>query len=140
MLRSLTIFAFILLAALWALPVQAEMAAVSDSDLGQITGKQVNESVFLNSTLDMIAGDGNIQVGYYQWADSHTTDSSNHKGANDTSADGSLNSVQMDVVAESNAINWGAYAAGTNLTADVDGAGTTAQVMEGWATFFVGGF
>ncbi len=130
----------------WAMPApsQAEMVTVADAELAMISGKDHVESSKAyhvsaeyegTSTLaHTITGDGNIQVGLYQWMDDHETDASNHKGANDQSGDSST--VQASVTALVNAISWGSYA-GANLTAaDLSGD----QISESWATLRVGGF
>jgi hypothetical protein len=145
MKRLLTVLMFVgvLAVALWALPIQAEMVSVGDSELSAISGKasSSNENDNLNDvagslTISNTGGNGDIQIGYYQWMDSHSGDAGDHKGANDQS--GSTSKVQEDVVATTNAINWGAYAGASYIDA---GAVTDAGVdQEAWATLFIGGF
>jgi hypothetical protein len=127
----------VLAVALWAMPVHAAMVAVDDSDLSAISGKS-NINTILGSSALTIGSDGsngNIQVGYFQWDDNHANDNSNHKGANDQS--GSVTAVQENVVADTNAISWGAYAAGIYIST---GGGTGDVDQEAWATLFIGGF
>lgn len=113
-----------MLALLLAVPVWAEMAAVSDSDLGSITGK---DNYNANGSAD-------IQIDGFLWTDTHAADNSNHKGANDQS--GSNSTVQSDVQAEANVINWGA-AAQNSLVSDTVG-GTQENMSYG--VFAGGGF
>ncbi len=138
MTKVLAVFGLLVII-LWALPVQAEMAAMADSDLATITGKagSANDYTFTGDSADsLIGGDANVQWGWYQWSDVHTTDVSDHKGANDSSADGAAgNSVQENVVALTNAINWGGY---TYLTNNSDIASD--QEIMPYAVFGVGGF
>jgi hypothetical protein len=113
-----------MLALLLAVPVWAEMAVVSDSDLGSVTGK--------NNYLEN--GSANIQIDIFSWTDDHTADQSDHKGANDQS--GTSSTVQSDVHAAANVINWGA-AAQNNLVSDSI-AGTQENMSYG--VFAGGGF
>jgi hypothetical protein len=131
--------------ALWVLPVQAEMVSVGDTELAAISGKALSTQDN-NANLSQLLGDssltvgadgsnGNVQIGYYQWNDDHSTETSNHKGANDQSGDNSA--VQGNVVATVNAINWGAYAGVSYISGDVVDAGVE---QESWATLYIGGF
>jgi len=113
-----------MLALLVTVPVWAEMAAVSDSDLGNIVGK---DNFLAN-------GSANIQIDGYSWTDNHAGDLSDHKGANDQS--GSTSNVQASVGGQANVINWGA-AAQNALTADTVG-GTQENMSYG--VFAGGGF
>lgn len=120
--------------ALWALPIQAEMVSVGDSELSAISGKD-NSNTDAGS-LTILGGDGNIQVGYYQWNDVHSADASNNKGGNNQS--GSASAVQQNVLAEINAISWGALAQGLYVSAG--NVTDTGVDQEAWATLFIGGF
>lgn len=97
---------------LLVLPVQAEMSVVVDSDLSGISGKASNQYNFsgASSTAQAVSNDSsaNIQVGWFQWNDVHSGDTTNHKGANDQS--GTSTNVQENVVSSANVINWGAAA------------------------------
>jgi hypothetical protein len=120
-----------------ALPVYAtSLVAVDDSVLSAISGKGNDSQLLGDSSLFIEGGDGNVQVGYFQWDDNHGADASNHKGANDQS--GANNAAQANVVSSSNSITWGTYAAGIYVSAgDVSDAGVE---QEAWSTMFVGGF
>jgi hypothetical protein len=152
----LTVFAVVFTVALWV-PAQAEMVAVGDSDLAAISGKAGNvASISGNDDLSQSANaaNGNVQIGYFQWDDLHTADSSNQKGANFfDSGDGANagNKAQQNVVAVINEINWGAAAnSATNLgeltlsTGSLAGGGTGSAAgavdVETWGTLFIGGF
>jgi len=114
-----------MLALLLAVPVWAEMAVVSDSDLGSITGK--------DNTLEN--GSADIQIDGFVWADNHAADVSNHKGANDQS--GTVSNVQGLVKGQANVINWGA-AAQNALVATGEITGTQENMSYG--VFAGGGF
>lgn len=139
MAKQLMILTFVgaLLVALWALPVRAGMMSVSDSDLAAITGKDNTSTIEGASLLTQgnESSNGDINVGYYQWSDNHSADASDHKGANDQS--GANSAVQQNVVADFNAISWGAYAQANYVSGDVVDAGID---QEAWATLYVGGF
>lgn len=141
MTRLLTILAVagILAVALWV-PAHAGMVAVGDSDLAAITGKNLNlVNASASSTLlqGSDGGNGNIQVGAYQWDDSHTADASNQKGANYFDSAGGANSAQANVVGVINEINWGAAA---NTATNVGSLTATDIDLETWGTLYVGGF
>jgi hypothetical protein len=124
-----------------ALPIQAEMVAVSDSDLSGITGKDfTNEYLFSGDTTTSITANGdssaNIQVGWYQWTDNHATETSDHKGANDQS--GATTTVQGNVAADVNVINWGAWSQLDWVSATDTSGGTISQMAYGVAA--IGGF
>lgn len=142
--------------ALWV-PAQAGMVAVGDSDLAAISGKANIATISGSDGLTQGAdgSNGNVQVGYFQWDDLHTADSSNQKGANFfNSGDGAAagNKVQQNAVAVINEINWGAAANSAtnvgNLTLSTagglsgGGTGSTggAVDIETWGTLFIGGF
>jgi hypothetical protein len=141
MTRLLTILAVvgILAVALWV-PAQAEMVAVGDSDLATISGKANFAS--LAGTDDLVQGadgsNGNVQVGYFQWDDDHSTDQSNQKASNDFSSEGGANAAQQNVTGVINEINWGAAA---NSATNVGSLTTSGDVdIETWGTLFIGGF
>lgn len=128
------------LALLLAVPVWAgEMSQVTDSDLAGISGK-VNTYLFSGAlTTDQANTNGssaNISVGWYQWSDDHTADTSDHKGANDQS--GSDSTVQQNVVATANVIQWGAWATTNWNTASETSTGTIISMA--YATMANGGF
>ncbi len=156
MINRFSVFTFMgaLLLALFALPAQAEMLTVSDEDLAQISGMANVSNVVSDSTLDMQigsvgtgthwSGDGNIQVGYYQWFDNHSGDLSFGKGSNLFRTTNSPLSTQRNVVAMFNSVTWGASVDNAAITGSLTGTsswtGTGGQVVESWATMFVGGF
>jgi len=143
-----------MLALVVALPVRAEMSAVSDSDLAGITGKAINNSYLFSgtsaTTLDVPEGSANIQFGWYQWTDRHgnsdvvgtvavngsAADTSDHKGANNQSGDSTT--VQENVVADANTINWGAYSALIWVSGNENSSGSIAQMP--YSTMGIGGF
>jgi hypothetical protein len=141
MTRLLTILAVvgILAVALWV-PAQAEMVAVGDSDLSTISGKANFASIA--GVDDLVQGadgsNGNVQVGYFQWDDDHSTDQSNQKGGNIFSSEGGANAAQQNVTGVINEINWGAAA---NSASNVGSLTTSGDVdIETWGTLYVGGF
>jgi len=137
-MKQLTILAFMgaLFVMLCVIPVQAEMLSVADSDLAAITGKDNASTLTGTSSLTqgVDGSNGNITVGYFQWNDDHSTDQSNHKGANDQS--GAASAVQANVVSALNGITWGAYAAVNTTAASIGNSFDS----ETWATLYVGGF
>jgi len=130
------------LAVLMVAPVYAAKQSLGDNALDGITGKGDNTSTITgNSSLigrmgGTTAGDaGSVQVGYYQWNDDHSTDGSDHKGANDQS--GANSGVQANVTASINTLLWGAGAQVSTInTASVGGT----QDTESWGTMYLGGF
>ena len=154
----LSVFAVVFTVALWV-PAQAEMVAVGDSDLASISGKAGNVALILGTdslTQSANSANGNVQIGYFQWNDLHTADSSNQKGANffDSGAGAAAgNKVQQNVVAVINEINWGAAANSatnlgeltlTSIPPGLAGSGTGSAAgavdVETWGTLFIGGF
>ena len=111
----------VLVLALGSMPVLAAPLAISDADLAAISGKATN---------------GSVQYGSYSWSDDHGNDASNHKGANDVS--GGTSTVQQNIVALDNGINWGAYSTMHLIAGDVTGSAT--QSVETRATQDIGGF
>jgi hypothetical protein len=141
MTRLLTILAVvgILAVALWV-PAQAEMVAVGDSDLATISGKANLASIAGTDALLQGAdnSNGNVQVGYFQWDDDHSTDQSNQKGSNIFSSEGGANAAQQNVTGVINEINWGAAA---NSASNVGSLTTSGDVdIETWGTLYIGGF
>lgn len=154
-LLTALLIAGIFTVALW-MPAQAEMVTVGDNDLAGISGKSADGNTTNAGPLSQDAGsnsgNGNIQIGYFQWSDSHSLDSNFQKGSNYFPAGISAeNDVQSNVVAAINEINWGAAANGvTNMgtitagTVDAGGSfgsGVTGDVdLETWGTLYIGGF
>ena len=140
MTRLLTILAVvgILAVALWV-PAQAGMVAVGDTDLAAISGKANLATISGVDTLLQGAdgSNGNVQIGYYQWDDDHTTDQSNQKGGNIFSSEGGANAAQQNVTGVINEINWGAAA---NSATNVGGLTATDIDIETWGTLYIGGF
>jgi hypothetical protein len=121
-----------------ALPVYAATTSVSDEALDAIAGKD-NLSTTAGTDSTTITGstlNGNIQVGYYQWADEHGADASTNKGGNIQSGSDSM--VQQNAAVEANTLAWGAVA--QSVTTNTDSTIGADQVMESWATLYVGGF
>jgi len=121
-----------------ATPAFAAKHLVNNVELDGISARASNQvAISGNSFLKglMNSSNGSIQVGSYQWSDDHSTDGSNHKGANDQS--GAFSRVQQNVTTTINALVWGAAAqVSTVNTAPVHGDQTT----QAWATMFLGGF
>ncbi len=116
------------LAVLMVAPVYAAKQSLGDSALNGITGNGNNvRTITGNSSLisEMRNGGddaGSIQIGSHQWNDDHSTDGSNHKGANDQS--GANSGVQAYVTASINALLWGASAQASTINiSSVVGAG-----------------
>jgi len=131
----------VVLGIMLALPVQAAMVSVSDSDLSGITGKDnTNEYLFSGATSTSLTANGdssaNIQFGWYQWTDNHSQETSDHKGANDQS--GTDTTVQGNVVADVNVINWGAWSQLDWVSTSDTSSGTISQMAYGVAG--IGGF
>lgn len=128
-------------AMLLATPAYAAKQSISDHALDGIVGKGDNVSTITgNSSLIGEMGHGgsdggSVQVGYYQWSDDHSTDGSDHKGANDQS--GAHSNVQAHIDAVENTLAWGgASQAVTVNTASIGGD----QVVQSWWTMYLGGF
>jgi hypothetical protein len=140
MKKAILILGGIAVLALMALPVWAGMSSVADSDLAGISGKANNQYLFsgTSNTNQTMTEDNsaNIQVGWFQWNDDHSTDMSNHKGANDVSGDATT--TQQNVVADTNLIQWGAAASLNWVTSTETSSGTIAQMP--YAVFANGGF
>ena len=129
-----------------ALPVWAAPMAVSDADLASISGKNVsgaNDGVGgISTTNQCVAGlctgevSGSVQMGSFDWTDDHTTDQSDHKGANDVS--GANSAVQQNVVATDNSIVWGAVSGMHFVAGDI--ANSANQMIDSRAVQDIGGF
>jgi hypothetical protein len=113
----------------------AGQASLSDSDLDAIAGKD-NAATFTSTAILITqgSGNGNVQIGFYQWDDLHTADGSYAKGGN--TANGATSQVQNGVSGVNNIFGWGA-AAQVNTTAASTGA---SFANESWGTLMVGGF
>ena len=147
MIRAITLFAMAGML-LWAVPVQAEMVQMADSDMDVISGKAhvlagvkhspntVEVLGNLSSDINVTNGEGNVVVGYYQWADDHVADVSDQKGSNSFGSVGGSNQAQQNVIAQVNAISWGAYASVGVVAGTIGGD----QIGESWATLYIGGF
>jgi len=128
---------------LLAVPVWAEMASVSDSDLAGITGKVNTYTFGADASISQSAsGDtsANIQVGWYQWTDTHTTDTTNQKAANYFGSETAGNTAQSNVTASINAITWGATGNGELTATDVTVTGASGFANMDYAVMAVGGF
>ena len=120
------------------LPVHAATTVVSDEALDAVTGKDnvsfvgaSDNTQILGSTLN-----GNIQVGYYQWEDDHSSDKSQNKGGNIQS--GSESQVQQSITVDANTLAWGAVA--QSITTNTASSIGNDQTVEDWATMYIGGF
>jgi hypothetical protein len=113
----------------------AGQATLSDSELDAIAGKD-NSATFATTTIlvSQGTGNGNVQVGFYQWDDLHTADNSYAKGGN--SANGTTSQVQNNVSGENNIFGWGAAAQVSTVT----GSTGLSFDSESWGTLMVGGF
>lgn len=121
--------------------------AISDSKLGQITGK--SNSYTFGSTSSTTAtsisqandDSANIQFGWYQWSDTHQGDQSLHKGANDQSGSSSL--VQSNITGTVNSLVWGSIGQNTLVnggTAGTAGSIGGSQTNMAYGVFAGGGF
>jgi hypothetical protein len=124
--------------ALLSMPVYAAgLKTLNDSDLSKVTGKD-NVSSFGAADTLVIHNDntnGTVSIGYFQWEDVHTTDTSDHKGANDQSGTNSV--VQQNVSGELNSLLWGAGAQVSTVNATLTAASIDS---ESWGTMYLGGF
>ena len=122
-----------------ALPAFAAPLALSDAQLDSVSGKAGNLATVGGANTTSITGlqgvAGSIQVGYYQWADNHSSDTSQNKGGNIQS--GNFSMVQQHAAVAANQIAWGGASDSiTNNVADIGGE----QVMESWWIMYLGGF
>ncbi|MEJ2574760.1 MAG: hypothetical protein P8Z00_19425 [Anaerolineales bacterium] len=137
-MKNKLIFAGMAAATLLSAAVQAAPATVSDSALEAISGK-ANTAGSTSATIGLTTSvksdnSANIQFGFYQWSDAHTTDASNLKGGNRT--DGSSSAVQASVTGENNAYYWGGLGQNNlDVAGDLSGGSNM-----GYGTFANGGF
>ena len=117
------------------LPVHAATTAVSDAALDAISGKNIASGAG-NTTITGSTLNGNIQVGFYQWEDVHDGDMSLNKGGNVQS--GNESQVQQNATEAANTLAWGAVA--QSITVNTASTIGSSQVVEDWATLYVGGF
>ena len=111
MLGGLAVFAFVV-----AVPVRAEMVAVSDSDLDTVSGK----------------GTAIINFGAYEWTDNHNNDSADQKGA--------LANEGTIILTGINTANvWGAYAGADAFGTETCFAACTTSA-DATANLAIGGF
>jgi hypothetical protein len=138
-MKNKLLFAGMAAASLLTAAVQAAPAVLGDSDLDAIAGK-ANTAGTTAATIGISAqyvgtdASANIQVGFYQWSDNHTSDGSTVKGGNQV--DGATSSVQASVVGANNAFFWGGLGQ-NNLEATTIGDGSSNM---GYGTFANGGF
>jgi hypothetical protein len=135
-------------ALLTAIPVHAASVALSDDSLAAISGKDIAYVADTASTIGtvstgsnaLIQGDSSaiIQVASFTWSDDHSTDASNHKGANDVS--GVSSQTQQNVVAQTNGINWGAAASSDANFGDATNTTSLDGTFMTYAAQHVGGF
>lgn len=127
-------------ACLLASPAFAAKTALSNTVLGDVTGKANNTftaGAATSMTVDQIDARSNAQIGFYQWSDDHSADVSLHKGANDQS--GSNSHVQGIITGEVNSLAWGWVSQnGLNNTGTTTLTGTEMNMAYG--TTFMGGF
>ena len=124
--------------ALLSMPVYAAgLKALDDSALSEVTGKANVSSFGATDTLTIHNDNtnGSVSIGYYQWEDVHTSDTSNNKAANDQS--GNLSVVQQNVSGELNTLLWGAGAQVSTLNQTLTAANIDS---ESWGTMYIGGF
>jgi len=121
-----------------ALPAFAAPLALSDAQLDSVSGKDNSATVAGTNTtavtgLNSVAG--NVQVGFYQWTDTHSGDLSTNKGANLQSGNNSM--VQQYAMVAANQLAWGGASHSiTNNEADIGGE----QLLESWWIMYLGGF
>jgi len=114
----------------------AAPTVVSDSALDEITGKNnVTTASALAISVAFTGSDAsaNVQWGYYQWYDNHSSDTSKVKGGN--RFDGSSSQVQASVSELNNAIFWGGLGQNSLTTGTMSGGSNMA-----YGTFAGGGF
>ena len=119
--------------------VYAGSSILSDDALDTVSAKSnesftgAADSTTVNGSVGMA---GNVQVGYYQWDDIHSTDQSINKGGNIQSGDQS--EVQMNATIEANCVAWGGCSDSitTNTRSPIGGT----QGAESWWIMYVGGF
>jgi hypothetical protein len=121
-----------------ALPAYASPLAVSDSQLDNVSGKD-NTSTVAGTDTTTVSGlssvAGNVQVGYYQWDDNHSADSSTNKGGNVQSGNNSM--VQQNAAVAANQMAWGG--ASQSITTNNADIGAN-QELTSWWIMYLGGF
>jgi hypothetical protein len=138
-MKNKLLFAGMAAASLVAAAVQAAPTAIDDSALDAIAGK-ANTAGSASATIGISAlytgsdASANIQLGFYQWGDVHSSDQSTVKGGNQ--ADGTTSNVQAGATVANNAFFWGGLGQ-NNLTADSIGTGGSNMA---YGTFANGGF
>ena len=115
----------------------AAPSSVSDDALDSIAGKGTNSASFATTAIGvtLASGNGDVQVGFYQWDDDHNADGSYAKGGN--TANGTSSNVQNGVAALNNIFGWGAAA---QVVTTVGGSVAATFDSESWGTLMVGGF
>jgi len=124
-------------AILLSAPAHAATQAVTDGSLDDIAGMSNTSSTggADSSTVSAFSASGNVQVGYYQWDDTHAGDSSINKGGNVQSGSNSM--VQQNVDSLLNILAWGGGSqAATVNAADIGGD----QTVSSWWEMYLGGF
>jgi len=120
------------------LPALAGPLTLSDSQLDAVSGKSNTSTVggVDNTTISGLTSvAGNVQVGFYQWDDDHSADTSLNKGGNLQSGD--LSMVQQNATVLANQMAWGgASQSVTTNNADI-GAN---QELTSWWIMYLGGF
>lgn len=121
-------------------PVFAATTSLSDKAMDEVSGKANSYSFGATATTSITTGDdssANIQVGWYQWTDDHSTDGSLDKGANNQS--GASSNVQSNIATTANSIFWGAI--GQNTVVNTSGGAITGeQYNMAYGVFANGGF
>lgn len=137
-MKNKLLFAGMAAATLLSAAVSAAPAVIGDDELSAISGKDntTSASGSLSVTAAMTGDNSaNIQWGFYQWGDDHSTDGSKVKGGNQV--DGTNSTVQASVAASNNAFFWGGL--GQNELSVSTDLGDGAMNM-GYGTFGNGGF
>jgi hypothetical protein len=138
-MKNKLLFAGMAAASLLTAAVQAAPAVLGDSDLDAIAGKNTagGASATIGISAQYVGSDAsaNIQLGFYQWLDSHASDGSTVKGGNQT--DGTSSTVQSGSSALNNAFFWGGL--GQNNLAVTSGISDASSNMA-YGTFANGGF
>ena len=138
-MKNKLLFAGMAAATLLTAAVQAAPTTIGDDELGAIAGKD-NSAGGTSATIGITAsmsGDNsaNIQLGFYQWEDYHSSDSSTVKGGNQV--DGTTSNVQASVAGQNNAFFWGGLGQNTLVVGSDVGSAVTNMA---YGTFGNGGF
>ena len=121
-----------------AIPAFAGTLALSDSQLDSVSGKDNISTVGGTDTTTisgLVSTSGNVQVGYYQWDDNHSGDSSTNKGGNVQSGNNSM--VQQNASVMANQMAWGG--ASQSITTNNADIGAN-QELTSWWIMYLGGF